>query len=152
MTTIKCGHIKGSKARIYTGFRLYPCGRTKKDFFQSRDFTRCGDPQPVWWQGEPAELRYWNWKSKRVPFNRTAAGLITHPGFVVRGEAIVTIRAEHWHQFRVLGDEEHARSLVSHLGLIDPEHVIFMAGGRHRTHTHIFVRDQSDAFAVRMAI
>ena len=62
------------------------------------------------------------------------------------------ISSEQWHQFRVLGNEEHARSFLEHVGLSDPQHVIFMPSGRHNTHTSIFVRNDNDAVAVRMAV
>jgi hypothetical protein len=66
----------------------------------------------------------------------------------------VITEVERWHQFRVLGDERHARSRVEHIEhrFVEPEHVICTPSGRHNTHTHIYARNDNDAFAVRMVI
>ncbi len=151
MSKIKCGHIENSNELVYIGYRLHIDGRIEQRYFQKRDLTRCGDPQPVTWRGKPAELHYSHWTGK-VPFNRTAANLITHPGFVIRGDAIVTVGAERWQHFRVRGSVAKARSLVSHVTFRDAARVIFMPAGRHKTHTNIFVKSSKDAVAVQFAI
>jgi hypothetical protein len=88
---------------------------------------------------------------QKTPVNNIASDLITHPGFIIRGDALVITRGERWHTFRVAGNEQHARSLVDHLGF-DEQNVIFKPSGRWATHQYIYVRDPDDAVMVKLAL
>jgi hypothetical protein len=91
---------------------------------------------------------------KRTPYNQNASNLVNYSGFVIRGPALVITESERWHQFRVAGDEQHARSLVEHVAhtFSEPDHIVFKPSGRHGTHTHIYVRNDNDAFTMKMAV
>ncbi|KQU49934.1 hypothetical protein ASG72_18130 [Bosea sp. Leaf344] len=104
------------------------------------------------WNGASANLYYWVWSARRTPFNQIAADLIKHPDFPILGEAIVITQIERWHQFRVQGDVNDARRMIAHLGMKEGEQVVFKPSGRHRTHQYIYVKSDTDAFAVRLAI
>ena len=80
------------------------------------------------------------------------AAVPQHPVLVEPQPAIVVTGSEQWHQFRVVGDEQCARSKVSHLTFEEPEHVVFKPSGRHKTHQYIYVRNDKDATAIRLAL
>ena len=151
-TNLKCGKLKG-KSRVYMGTKLCTSGIQTNMFFQERDFTGTFPPIPVQWRNGIAHLHIRNYAAS-VPCNQNASDLITHPGFNVRGEALVITGHERWHGFRVEGNEQNARSLLEHLEhtFREPEHVLYMPSGHCNTHTYIYVRNDHDAVIVRDAV
>lgn len=151
MSRIKTGRIE-TKAKIYIGTRISTSGMLKTDIFHQSDLTNSYLPVPVTWDGWPANLHFWSWRSRKTPFNPVATDLIKHPGFTVQGDAIVITQVERWHQFRVEGDLNDAREMIAHLGMKEGVQVVFKPSGRHKTHQYIYVKSDNDAFAVRLAI
>ena len=136
---------------IYTGYELQANDIIRPEFFQESDFTRAYDPITIQWQGARAHLRFWTYR-KSTPLNREAMKLITYPGFIIRGNAVVVTRVEKWHRFCLPGSETEARMKLASIQHTFSDSVIYKPAGRHRTHTSICVRNEDDAFAVRMAL
>jgi len=136
---------------IYTGYELQTNDIIRPGFFQDSDFTRAYHPVPIQWQGAQADLRFWNYV-KSTSLNREAMKLIAHPNFIIRGRAIVVTRVEKWHRFCLPGSETDARMKLASIQHTFSDSVIYKPAGRHQTHTSICVRNEDDAFAIRMAL
>ncbi len=149
---MKTGYLGAAKGHVYEGFSIEPNGIVRSSFFQKQELRNAFTPPTVIWNGKKAELYFWNWVGPRSSFNRIASDLIRHPGFVIRGKALVITGFAKWHLFRLEGGEDHARSLLAGLGFSDPARVVLKPSGRHGTHCHVYVGDDDDAFAVRMRL
>lgn len=143
--------MRSNKKNIYCGYELQTTGIIRPDFFQDSDFTRAYYPISVQWHGVEAYLRYWNYR-RVTPLNPEATKLIRHPGFIVRGQAIVVTSVESWHKFCLPGSKDEARAKLASIQHTFSDHVIYKSAGRHQTHTSICVRNEDDAFAIRMAL
>lgn len=144
--------MKIHKKQLRIGFEVLENGIVRQRCFQDQDFTRSYRPVPVIWKGAKAELYFWNYISRRTPLNRLASDLILHPGFDVYGRAVVVTARERWHHFRVEGTERDAKARLNHLAGGFKDQVLFFPSGRWETHQSIYVRDDDDAFAVRIAL
>jgi hypothetical protein len=143
--------IRVSRRPVYLGYFLQSNGIITKDYFQAQQLLRSMHP-PVLWMGQPATLHFWNWRKKKTPINVTASNLITHDGFNIRGPAIVVTGVEHWTHMRAHGTEGQVRARLDHIMHTFGDAIIFRPSGRWSTHQNIYVRNENDAFAVRMAL
>ncbi len=144
--------MKSSIKKLKFGFEIQSNGVVKPAHFQERDFTRAYLPVPVKWEGAPAQLVFWNYTSRKTPINSTASRLITHPGFDIRGRAVVITGSESLHCLKFDGPEWEAKMRSAHLAEGFKDMVLYRPGGRHQTYTNIFSRDQDDAFQIKMAL
>lgn len=133
---------------LFSGFFLGVNGVIRPDQFVTGELADT-ITVPVTWNGASQWLRFWNY-SREVPINQTASALIPHPGFVIRGPAIVITGLGLWHYARVAGSVDQTQSALSHLGFKDE--VLFRPAGRSQMHTTIYAKDRDDFFAIKMAI
>ncbi len=143
--------IRVTRRRVYLGHFLQDNGIVAKGYFQQQQINGSMHP-PVLWNGQPATLHFWNYAEKRTSINVNASNLITHFGFEIRGPAIVVTGVERWYHMRAPGTEKQLRARLAHIlhGLGDE--IIFRPSGRWSTHQNIYVRNENDAFAVRMVL
>jgi hypothetical protein len=137
---------------IYFGDYLTPNGIVRNEYFQFEEIRSALPPVPVVWQGNPAVLYYWKQRRKSMPFNPTASRLITHNGFEIRGPAVVITGWDRWHHFKKPGDEDHVREMLEPVlpGLAG--RIFIGPSNRSNTHQNIYVENDNDAFAVKMAL
>ena len=102
------------------------------------------------WQGQQGTLHFWNYYSKKTPINRSAAGLIQHPNFPIRGPAIVTTGTSNWNHVRVGGAIDETKERIGDLGFAGE--ILLKPSGRWKTHTNIYVTDQKDLLLLKLAL
>ena len=141
-------YFRKKRIRLDDGFSLYDNGVIRPDHFET---VQLADAivQPVTWYGASAMLHFWNYPTE-VPANQKASALILHPGFVIRGPAIVTTSFSYWHYGRVAGSVDQTQRALSHLGFL--EEVFFRPAGRWEVHTTIYAKNRDDFFAIKMAL
>jgi hypothetical protein len=137
---------------VYFGDKLETNGIVRPQFFQRQQLRGAFTPPSVMWQGKLASLYFWNYTHKDMPFNHLASQLIMHDGFLIRGPAIAITGWARWHYFKRAGDEEHVREALAPVlhGLIGKVFIAPFNG--LNTHQNIYIQNEDDAFAVKMAL
>ena len=141
-------YFRKKRICLWDHFNLGVNGFDREEQFETLDLATA-ITQPVTWYGESGRLHFWNY-SLEVPVNQTASALILHPGFTIRGPAVVTTGYSYWHYARVAGSVDETQSALSHLGFKDM--VLFHPAGRSQMRTTIYAKDRDDFFAIKMAL
>src|SRR5689334_5311921 len=94
-------HFYSKRKRCYDGYWLEPNGIITYGVIQNHEVAH-SMAVPVTWTTGPAVLHFFNY-GQRADYNRSASKLIQHPGFVIRGPALVVVGHDFWHHARVFG-------------------------------------------------
>jgi len=132
---------------IYSGFRIYPNAFIKEDHFTPRELAR-SISAPVLWRGQPVPL-YFN-SCPNEEDNLTASGLIRHPGFVIRGDAVVVTAESLWHHAQVPGRDCRVSQQIEDLSFKDG--VILRTSGLWYTHTNVYAKDRDDFLYLKLVL
>lgn len=135
--------------RFYHGYTLEPSGGVAYGVIQNHQLAH-SMAVPVTWTTGSAVLHYFSY-GKWAAYNRSASKLIQHPGFVIRGRALVVVGRDLWHYARVPGLVAHVSGSVSHLGFSAHE-VVFAPAWRWPEHTYVFTQNKDAFFALRLAL
>ncbi len=104
---------------------------------------------PVQWNGKVAQLHFWNFNSK-VPVNEDASALIQHPGFCIRGPAIVVTGIEEWFCWSLHGDVDNVRDMFSHLDFKGGYRVL--PSSRWTDRSNFYNDNEEDFVLIKLAI
>ncbi len=140
--------IKSKRCRIFSVVRIHECGTTD-NFWVEKITLRRTMEAPVIWNGQPAQLHFRNY-GKNYPINQSATDLFARVGFVIRGPVLIRTGDDIFYCVTTLGDQETVEDSLDGLGLSETPIVIPVEPWMPRS--NIYVRDQNDAFAVKMRL
>lgn len=136
--------------RLFSVIRIAEYDRAVREWVKKTEFTKSMSA-PIIWKNEPAEIHFWNY-NKKCYINRVASKLFDRDGFKIRGPVLILTGSDMFEVFRTEGSPEEVKADLAGLGLSEKPVVMSGRDEDGYPRTNVYVRDENDAFAVRMRL